>query len=379
MDYDVIIIGARCAGAATALQLARGGKKVLVLDCSKPGTDTMSTHALMRGAVIQLERWGLLDRLLATGVPEVTRTGFVYGEESVDIDIRPAHGTRSLIAPRRYILDRILAEAAIEAGADIQYGNSFVDVIRGVHGEITGVVSDGPGRRRETFAPLVIGADGRRSTVARRVGARVLQTAEHATQCVYAYVESLPDAGYQWFYQPELATGAIPTHNGAHCVFASAKGERLRPMLRNLGAEATLRQLVAETNPAFGRLLSLARVVTRPLVYGGAPGFMRQAAGAGWALVGDAGYFKDPLTAHGITDAFRDADLLAAAILNGPSLYDYEAARNAYSAELFDVTNRIAAMDWTMRELKELHLRLNLIMKDEQAMMADDASISLAA
>ena len=78
MQYDAIIIGARCAGAATAMQLARGGKKVLVLDRAKQGSDTMSTHALMRGAVMQLERWGLLDRVIASGAPTVTRTRFSY-------------------------------------------------------------------------------------------------------------------------------------------------------------------------------------------------------------------------------------------------------------------------------------------------------------
>lgn len=379
MNYDVIIVGARCAGAATALQLACGGKRVLMLERSKPGTDTMSTHALMRGAVIQLQRWGLLDQLLASGAPEVTRTSFAYGREVVDVDVRQAHGTRSLIAPRRYVLDSILSEAAVKAGADIEYGASFIDVMRDVNGRVTGVLFDGPGRRMKAYAPLVIGADGRRSTVARRVGAPMLQSSKHATQCVFAYVEGLPDAGYEWFYNLGLAAGAIPTHNSAHCVFASAKGDRLRPMLRQIGSEATLRHLVAETNPSFGRRLESTRLVTKPLVFGGEAGFLRQATGPGWALVGDAGYFKDPITAHGITDAFRDSELLSKAILNEQPLEDYEAVRNAWSAELFAVTNRIAALDWTMSELKQLHLRLNAIMKAEQAMLADDAQTPIAA
>ncbi|MEL7151493.1 MAG: NAD(P)/FAD-dependent oxidoreductase [Pseudomonadota bacterium] len=379
MQYDAIIIGARCAGAATALQLARGGKNVLVLDRNRPGTDTMSTHALMRGAVIQLERWGLLDSVIASGAPEVTRTRFSYGEETIDLPIKPSHGTRSLIAPRRYILDQILADAATEAGADIRYGCSFVNVQRDPYGHIEGVIYDSPDRRKIAYAPLVIGADGRRSTVARRVHSRVLQTAEHATNCIYAYVTGLPNTGYQWFYQEGLGTGAIPTHNNTHCVFASTSAPRLRRLLPDLGRDGALRHLLKEANPNFGEQLNSAKIVTRPVIYGGDPGFLRTSAGPGWALVGDAGYFKDPLTAHGITDAFRDAELLSQTILTGGSLYDYEATRNAWSAELFAVTNRIAALDWSLDELKLLHLRLNEIMKAEQSIIAGEERMPLAA
>lgn len=380
MQYDAIIIGARCAGAATAMQLARGGKKVLVLDRSKPGTDTMSTHALMRGAVIQLDRWGLLDRVIASGAPEVTRTCFAYGDEIVDVEIRPSHGTRSLIAPRRHVLDGILAEAAADAGAEIRYGTSFVDVIRDPYGQIEGVVFDGAERRQRAYAPLVIGADGRRSTVAKRVHARFQKKAAHSTNCIYAYFGGLPNEGYRWFYQKGLGAGAIPTHGGAHCVFASTSATRLRALLPELGREGTLRHLLSESNPAFGRLLDKARASSLPVIFGGDPGFLREAVGPGWALVGDAGYFKDPLTAHGITDAFRDAELLSQCILNKRSLQDFEVARNACSDELFEITNRIATLEWSLDELKTLHIRLNKVMKAEQEIIAaNDAVMRLAA
>ncbi len=379
MQYDAIIIGARCAGAATAMQLARGGERVLVLERGQPGSDTMSTHALMRGAVIQLDRWGLLDRVIASGAPEVTRTRFSYGSEVIDLDIRPSHGTRSLIAPRRYVLDNLLAIAAEEAGAEIRYGASFVDLVRDPYGQIEGVIYDSAERRQQAYAPLVIGADGRRSRVARRVHARVLKKATHTTNCIYAYVKGLPNEGYQWFYQEALGTGAIPTHNGEHCVFASSTPQRLRGLVRAMGSEEALLHLLREANPEFGHQLASAKMVTHPVIYGGDPGFLREAAGPGWALVGDAGYFKDPLTAHGITDAFRDAEVLSQAILSGQSLYDYEAARNACSAELFEVTDRIAALDWSLDELKGLHLRLNEIMKAEQAMIAGERDMPLAA
>lgn len=379
MQYDAIIIGARCAGAATALQLARGGQKVLVLDWAKPGSDTMSTHALMRGAVIQLQRWGLLDAIIASGAPIVRQTRFDYGGEVIDVPIRPAHGTEGLIAPRRYILDRIVADAAADAGADICYGASFVDLLRDAAGQVEGVVYDGPERRQQAHAPLVIGADGRRSTVARRVNSRVQMTAQHATSCVYAYFNGLQNEGYQWFYNHVLAAGAIPTHNGLHCVFASTTTDRFRSLVRERGTESALRHLVADTNPAFGDQLDASKAVARPVVFGGDHGFLRQATGQGWALVGDAGYFKDPLTAHGITDAFRDAEILSQTILNGAPLSTFEEMRNASSLGLFYLTNKIASFDWSLDQLKAMHLRLNQIMKTEQALIAGEEPALMAA
>lgn len=379
MYYDAIIIGARCAGAATAMLLARRGMKVLVLDRAKQGSDTMSTHALMRGAVIQLDRWGLLDQVIASGAPEVTRTRFSYGEDMVDIPIRPSHGTHGLIAPRRYVLDGILAYAAEDAGAEVCFGRSFVDVVRNRSGRVEGVIFDGPDRRQEAFAPLVIGADGRRSTLARRVGARIQRKANSATTCVYAYFDGLPDEGYQWFYREGLAAGAIPTHDSQHCIFASTKAEKFRALVREMGAEAALRQLVKETNPQFARLMESASAGSKPLVFSGEHGFLREAAGPGWALVGDAGYFKDPLTAHGITDAFRDAEMLSKVVLSGQSLESFEETRNACSMELFELTDQIASFEWTLDELKAMHVRLNAIMKAEQELIAGDEDIPLAA
>lgn len=379
MTYDAIIIGARCAGAATALQLARGGLRVLVVDRHPPGADTMSTHALMRGAVIQLDRWGVLDRVIASGAPEVTKTRFTYGDEAIDVEIRPAFGTRSLIAPRRYVLDRLLAEAAEGAGAEFRYGTNFVDVTRDGQGRVTGAILDGPGRREHVRANLVIGADGRRSTVARRLKAAPLVTAEHTTTSVYAYFSDLPDEGYRWYYREGIGAGAIPTHDGMHCVFVSSEPDRTRSLLRDLGHRQALDRLLAETSPDLADQTRASRNVTDPVVFGGERGFLRQSAGPGWALVGDAGYFKDPLTAHGITDAFRDAELLARTVLDDQPIADYEARRNAASADLFELTDRIASLEWSLDELKGLHKSLNQVMKSEQLMLAGGADALQAA
>src|SRR5215213_8970252 len=120
--YDAIVVGARAAGAATAMLLARAGMRVLVLDRSRRGTDVLSTHALMRGGVMQLQRWGLLDRVIDAGTPPVRRTTFSYGADQVVITIKPAHGVDALYAPRRTVLDPILVDAAESAGADVRFG-----------------------------------------------------------------------------------------------------------------------------------------------------------------------------------------------------------------------------------------------------------------
>ena len=120
--YDAIVVGARVAGAATAMLLARRGLRVLMVDRRRPGSDTLSTHALMRGGVLQLSRWGLLDRVIAAGTPAVTQTVLHYGDTSETVAIRPKAGVPSLFAPRRTVLDPILVDAAEEEGVDVRYG-----------------------------------------------------------------------------------------------------------------------------------------------------------------------------------------------------------------------------------------------------------------
>ena len=169
--YDVVIAGARCAGAATALLLARQGARVLVLDKSRYGTDTLSTHALMRGAVVQLHRWGVLPRVVEAGTPPVRSTTFHLRDAVTTIKIKPKHGVDALYAPRRTVLDTILADAARSAGADVRFGTSVTGLRRDRAGRVTGITGRAGATRLEVSADLVVGADGRRSAVARWVGA----------------------------------------------------------------------------------------------------------------------------------------------------------------------------------------------------------------
>src|SRR5215471_6118563 len=118
--YDVIVVGGRVAGAATAMLLARAGLRVLVIEAARAGTDTLSTHALMRGGVTQLHRWGLLDAVIASGTPAIRATQFTYGDHTETVEIRASEGISALRAPRRTLLDTLLLDAARAAGADIR-------------------------------------------------------------------------------------------------------------------------------------------------------------------------------------------------------------------------------------------------------------------
>src|SRR6188472_3618251 len=170
--YDVVVVGARAAGASTAMLLAQAGLRVLVVDRSRYGADTLSTHALMRGGVMQLNRWGLLDRVVEAGTPAVRQVRFRLANDDLTIKIKPAHGVDALYAPRRTVLDPMLVDAAIAAGAEVRYGISVLDVRRDSKGRVTGIdARDATGHAVAFDAALVIGADGTRSTIADRVGA----------------------------------------------------------------------------------------------------------------------------------------------------------------------------------------------------------------
>src|SRR3954447_16898488 len=146
--YDVLIVGARCAGAATAMLMARRGLRVLAIDKAGYGDDTISTHALMRGGVLQLHRWGLLARLKEVGTPPVATTTFHYGDEAVEIAIRPGDGVDALYAPRRTVLDSLLVDAAWEASADVRHHHKLAGLIEDAGRVIGAVVLDANHRRR---------------------------------------------------------------------------------------------------------------------------------------------------------------------------------------------------------------------------------------
>lgn len=387
-DYDIVVVGARPAGAATALLLARHGLRVLVLDAGRIGTDTLSTHALMRGGVLQLRRWGLLDAIVAAGTPPVRRTTFTYAADRASITLRPSAGVDALYAPRRTVLDPLLVAAARAAGAEVVDRMRVTELLR-TDGRITGVRSEpsahpngggnnGGGSNRggsndegpiDITARLVIGADGISSRVAVSAGAAVTHQRTNATAFTYGYWDGLEVDGYQWIFRPDGCAGLIPTNGGRTVVFAGATPARI-----GRGGPGLIAEVVAAGSPELGQQLAQGRAPAATRRWAGLPGFLRRPHGPGWALVGDAGSYKDPISAHGLTDALRDAELLARAVIAGwPSagpgldaaLADYEAERDRLSLPLLDIVDRIAGQRWNDSEIGDLLLGLSSAMADE--------------
>ena len=356
MKVDAVIVGARCAGAATALLLARAGARVVVVDKGGYGSDTLSTHALMRGAVLQLHRWGVLPAIVAADTPPVHSTTFSYTDMDLTVPIEPKFGVGALYAPRRALLDRTLVDAARLSGADVRYGVRVDDVIFDESGRARGITATADGVRHAIEADIVIGADGLRSTIAQRVGAPLIVEGKHAAAVLYSYWEDLPVDGYYWRFLRRASMGAIPTNHGATCLFVSVPSGRFRGEIQG-NAVTSYRRLIRDASALFDARLDGARRVEPVRGFGGQMGFIKRGVGPGWALVGDAGYFKDPLTAHGITDALRDAELLARAIIAGTAaaLADYETTRHDLSRRLFEITDDIASFAWSDVDVQSLH------------------------
>jgi len=360
-EYDAVVVGARCAGAATALLLARRGLHVLAIDRGQRGSDTLSTHALMRAGVLQLRRWGLLEAVIATGVPPVRHAVFHYADAVAEVAVKSRDGVEALYAPRRTVLDSLLVDAAVAAGADAVHGVALGGLTLDRAGRVTGIlVNNDKGVRRSIAAGIVIGADGLRSAVAQLVGAAPYHVARHTSGVVYGYWSGLDLQGYHFYYRPGVSAGAIPTNDGQTCVFASMPGARFQTEIR-FDIAAGYRRVIAETEPPLAARLSEATLASRLKGFAGERGFFRQSWGPGWALVGDAAYFKDPITAHGMTDALRDAELLARAVAEGSeqALADYQATRDDLGRRFHDTTDGIASFEWNLDEVQRMHRALS--------------------
>jgi menaquinone-9 beta-reductase len=232
------------------------------------------------------------------------------------------------------------------------------------------VTATANGRRHDIEADLVIGADGLYSTIARRVGAAPLVVGTHAAGVLYSYWTGLSEGAYRWIFRPGGSVGAIPT-NDATCVFVSIPAARFRQDVRGDSVVAYQR-LLHEVCPEFADRLEGATQVESVHGFGGHPGFIKRSTGPGWALVGDAGYFKDPATAHGITDALRDAELLARAVMAGTAaaMQQYEATRLELSRRLFDITDEIASFECSDAVLQSLHREFSREMSREVRFLA---------
>jgi flavin-dependent dehydrogenase len=366
-QHDVIVVGARNAGAATAMLLARAGHDVVVLDRSRPTTDTNSTHALSRGGVVQLDKWGLLDRVVASGAPQIRNVSFHLPDETIRYDVRDKAGVDFLLAPRRYVLDDLVAREAVAAGARLDTGARVLGVTKDGAGRVTGVTVRGRlGAVRQMSARLVIGADGVHSKVASSVGAGIVEAHAPTASCLYTYVSGLDWDGFELYVGDRAFGGVFPTHDDQAAVFLIRPDEDFAPVM-GAGRARTAMWLVElhRAVPAMGARLRPGRVTAGMRGYAGLPNQVRRAAGPGWALVGDAGYHRDPVTGHGMTDAFRHAELLAEAAdtwLRGSAdeasaMAGYARERDAAIAETFAITRQLGALPEPTRFL-DLEMQL---------------------
>ena len=375
--YDVVVVGARCAGAATAMLLASEGVDVLIVDRDEFPSDTLSTHALVRGGVVQLSRWGLLDAVVESGAPPIRQVAFHLPDGELTKQVKERAGVDHLVAPRRYVLDRILLDAAREAGAQVRTGVSVTGVMTDGEGRVNGIaVRNRDGGSGRIPARFVVGADGVRSRIARAVGAAVVDERPGSGLCRYAYVAGLDFRGYEFHLGPGTFAGVFPTHDGESNVWLCTPADAASPEGGDR-TEAFVNALV-QAAPELGPRVRAASVVSAVRSATGLPNHILQAAGPGWALVGDAGYHRDPITGHGITDAFRDAELLAGrlapAVLGevpeGVAMAGYADDRAHAIAPIFDVTWRLSQFP-PVDEFGALQRRLSALIEVEADWLAE--------
>ena len=351
--HDVVIVGARAAGAATAMLLARLGHDVVVVDQASFPSDTVSTHAVARSGVVQLRRWGLLDPVLASGAPAIRQVTFHAGGESVTHTIRHKAGVDLVVAPRRYVLDTIIAAAAQRAGAGVRLGVTVTGVQRDGYGRVTGIYGhDRAGVAVDLGGRYVIGADGLSSRVARSAGAAISQGRPAGGAAQYAYYAGIPWAGMEFYVAERSFAGVFPTHDGQACIWVGTPSADAKAARRRAGSrEEAFGELLGRSAPQLAERLRHARRASPVQGMLRQPNQVRQAFGPGWALVGDAGYHRDAVTAHGISDAFRDAEFLAVALdqvlsagaEESTALARYQQQRDQALGEIFDITCRLAA------------------------------------
>jgi 2-polyprenyl-6-methoxyphenol hydroxylase-like FAD-dependent oxidoreductase len=348
--YDAIVVGARCAGSPTALLLARKGLRVLLVDRAGFPSDTISTHWIHQAGIAYLQRWGLLDRIRATGCPPIHAITLETDGVALTGHPPPAGDATAAFAPRRFVLDKILVDAAIEAGTEFRERFSVEDLIwEGAR--VVGIV----GRTRagptiKERALVVVGADGRHSRVARVVQAAEYRRVPSLLTFYYSYWSGVEFSGVEIYSRPRRGIVAVPTNDGFTCVGVAWPRSEFHEFRRDIEGN---HWRTIELVPELAERLRAGRREARYVGTADQPNFFRKPLGAGWALVGDAGYHKDAITAQGITDAFRDAELLSRAIHAGlrgqqaleSALADYETTRNEAALPMYQLTCQAASIE----------------------------------
>jgi flavin-dependent dehydrogenase len=357
-SYDVIVVGARCAGSPTAMLLARRGYRVLLLDRATFPSDTISTHLIHPPGVAALKKWGLLDRLLSTNCPPIETYAFDMGPFVISGSPSMEGGPVSY-GPRRTVLDELLVTAAAEAGAEVRTGFT-VDEVLAEAGAVIGIRGHSKlGSAVVENSRVLVGADGLHSFVARTVAPEQYHEKPPLEASYYSYWSGLPMSGrFEAYDRGDRVWAAWPTNDDLTLVIVGWPYAQF---------EANKTDIEGQYLKAFERVAAFEeriRAAKREERFVGAavPNFFRKPFGPGWALVGDAGYHKDFITAQGITDAFRDAELCANAIdesLSGTRSFDmamsaYQSTRDEQVLPMYEFTCQFASLDPPPPEMQQL-------------------------
>jgi 2-polyprenyl-6-methoxyphenol hydroxylase-like FAD-dependent oxidoreductase len=333
--YDVIIVGARVAGASTAMLMARRGLKVLVVDRAQFPSDTLSTHQVQVPGVARLRRWGLLDAVVAAGTPPTRRVRFDTGTTVLEGRWPEFDGADALYSPRRTILDALLVDAARAAGAEVRE-RCKVDEVLFEDGRVCGIRA---GAVREK-ARLVVGADGRHSLVAKAVHPAAYHEIPPRSVAYYTYWAGVPGDAGRMYMRGDRMIGAWPTNDGLVMTYVAAPAADFSAFRAD--PEGSLLEALDRTGD-LGEQVRAGERAERIFGTADLPNRFHVPCGPGWALAGDAGLLMDPITGQGITQAFRDAELLADAVAAGTPLEEYQRARDADARPIYDMTVDLAS------------------------------------
>jgi flavin-dependent dehydrogenase len=347
VSYDVIVVGARCAGAPTAMLLAQRGCRVLLLDADRMPSDMpMSTHLIWQSGSARLHRWGLLDRIARSNCPPIRRC---------EVDLGPIRlvgeppGQDSILdaySPRRIILDKILVDAAVAAGAELRETTTVTDLLRDGD-SITGVRATAAGTAFEAHARMTIGADGRHSRVAHLVGTTTYNDVPPLQGTYFTYWRDVPVSGLELYVRERRAVYAWATNDELTLIGVNWEIADFRTVSSDI--QTNYLDVIASCAPGLRARLQQATQQGR-FIGGAIANFMRKPFGSGWALVGDAGLTMDPCTAAGINNAFRDVDLLVNAVDDGLSgrrpmleaLANYHSQRDVASTPIYNFACQLA-------------------------------------
>jgi 2-polyprenyl-6-methoxyphenol hydroxylase-like FAD-dependent oxidoreductase len=369
--YDAIVVGARVAGSPTAMLLAQQGYRVLLVDRATFPSDTLSTLMITAPGTAALDRWGLLDEVRASGAPPVETHSFDFGPFTIKGTPPPYEGHSAGYAPRRTVLDKILVDAAARAGAEVRE-RFAVEQVLVEDGVVVGIRGRGVGGVEVVErGKVVIGADGRNSRVAEAVRPERYHEQPRLQHPYYTFWSDLPVDGFEVVIRPDRGWAALPTNDGLTVLVVGwpfAERDAFRSDIEG----NFLKTL--ELSPEWAERVRGARRVDR--FYGGASyNYFTKPYGPGWALVGDAGYIKDPITAQGIRDAFRDAELVAGAlgdVFEGRRSYEeamstYQHTRDEQVLPLYGFTTQLATLEAPPPEMQQL---LGAVSRSQAAMDA---------